>query len=283
MSGQISTRGVGYTKHLDETLRQGVYESPIPNWNFLYVTPTTTKSLDYNIGNRVILPDGRVFRYGRATNIVRNTMQGLKFFGQEVGDGIGYKAPLAQVVGDEYIKVSESGVTLDELRGGMVIFHTHTEYADFTRGIVGNDATDSSGYVKIYLDAALHIAVTTSFGVETCPNPYRFLSYRSAAVAGGPGGDAYSSVAGIPTRKTTAANQYVWIQTWGPCWINPQGSIGYTVIASRRLLWFTDEGSIICVNSAGDDTAMRQIAGFLLTAEDASGTGPPLVMLTITP
>lgn len=279
-------RGVGYTKHLDETLRAGIYETQVPNLAFLYETPSTTQNPDWAVGDRVALGDGRVFRYGRCTNTCLNTMQGLKFYGQE-GDGIAYKnLSEAGAVGDTSVKVDagdEGDVDLDELRGGYIIFHTHGEYADFSRGIVGNTAADSDGYVTIYIDAPLHIATTTSFGTETCPNPYRFLSYRSAAVSGGPGGDAYTSVAGIPLRKTTAANQFVWIQTWGPCWINPQGAVGYTVATDRRDLKFTREGSIQKNDANAQDTSSMQRAGFMLTAEDASATGPPLVMLNISP
>ena len=279
-------RGVGYTKHLDETLRAGIYETQVPNLAFLYKTPSTTQDPDWAVGDRVALPDGRVFRYGKCTNICLNTMQGLKFYGQE-GDGIAYKVPTqTQDVGDTSITVDagdEGDVDLDELRGGYIIVHTHTDYVDFTRGIVGNTAADSSGYVTIYLDAPLSVAIKITYGTETCPNPYRFLSYRSAAVAGGPGGDAYSSVAGIPLNKTTAANQFVWIQTWGPCWINPQGALGYGVVADRRDVVFTREGSVIAVDSQTATTSMMQRAGFLLTGDDASATGPPLIMLQISP
>lgn len=34
-------RGVYYTKHLDETLRKGVYETQVPNISFLYKVSTT--------------------------------------------------------------------------------------------------------------------------------------------------------------------------------------------------------------------------------------------------
>lgn len=286
MGKRDTGRGVGYTKHLDETLRAGVYETHIPNIDFLYETPTTTQNPDYAVGDRVCLPDGRVFRYGRCANICRNTMQGLKFYGQE-GDGVAYKAPSqTQAIGDESITMDagdEGDVDLDELRGGYIIVHTHTDYADFTRGIVGNTAADSDGYVTVYLDAPLHIAIKTTYGLETCPNPYKFLSYRSSATGSGPGGDAYSSVAGIPLRKTTAANQFVWIQTWGPCWINPQGAVGYTPATDRREMKFTREGSIQKNDANAQTTSSMQTAGFLMTAEDASATSPPLMYLQISP
>ena len=247
----------------------------------LHDTPSTTQN--YEIGSRSVDrgPGGsRTFYYGKATNVVKNTMQGLKFYGR-VDDAATYTACSTQSAGDTTVTITAS-VTKDQLRGGFIIFHTHGEYADFSRRIISNTVT-VAGKTTITLDYPLHIATTTSFGTETCPNPYAFLSYRSAATGSGPGGDYYTSVAGIPTRKTTAANQYVWIQTWGPVWINPQGAVGYTPATNRRDMVFTLEGSIIKLDANAQTTSSQQRAGFLLTRETAGGTGPPLMMLQITP
>ena len=56
------SRGMPFTKHFDETLRKGIYETQIPNINFLYEV-SSTKNVDYDIGDSVVLPDGRVFFY----------------------------------------------------------------------------------------------------------------------------------------------------------------------------------------------------------------------------
>ncbi len=253
--------------------------------NFLYQT-STIKSEKYDVGDRVVLPDGRVFRYGKATNIVTHIMQGLKFYGR-VEDGIGYKVPAqTQAIGDTEITVDagDSGdYTKDQLKGGYVIVHTHGEYTDFTRGIIGNSESDADGNVTLYLDAALHVAVAVAFGVETCPNPYSILQQATSAAGNSSGQDSYTSVAGMAMTLTTVANQYLWIQTWGPCWINPQGAVGYTPATNRRTMFFTNEGSIIKNSAAVVTTSLQQIAGFLLTRETAGGTGPPLMMLQISP
>lgn len=253
-----------------------------PSWEYLYKT-STIKDPNWDVGDRVVLPDGRVFRYGLATNIVTNTHQGLKFYGR-VEDGIAYKVPAqTQDIGDKEITVDagDSGdYTVDQLKGGYVIVHTHGENADFSRGIIGNSASDGDGNVTIYLDAALHIAIAVAFGVETCPNPYSILQQRTAAT-GVDTADNYTSVAGMPLVKTTVANQYLWVQTWGPAWVNPQGDIGYTPATNRRTLFFTNEGAIIIKSVAVVTTSLQQIAGFLITRETAGGTGPPLVMLQI--
>lgn len=238
---------------------------------------------NYELGSRYVDrgPGGsRTFHYGKAINIVRNTMQGLKFYGR-VEDGASYTACSTQSAGDKTVTITAS-VTANQLRGGFIIFHTHGEYADFSRRIISNTVT-VGGKSTLTLDFPLHIDTTTSFGTETCPNPYAYLAHRSAASGGSDGGDLYTSVAGIPTRQTVAANKYLWIQTWGPVWINPQGAIGYTPATNRRDLVFTLEGSIIKLDANTQDTSSQQRAGFLLTRETAGGTGPPLVMLQITP
>ena len=248
----------------------------------LHDDPSVTQN--YEIGSRYVDrgPGGsRTFYYGKALNLVLNTMQGLKFYGR-VEDGASYTACSTQSAGDQTVSITAS-VTVNQLRGGFIIFHTHGEYADFSRRIISNTVTDGAGKSVLTLDYPLHIATTTSFGTETCPNPYAFLSYRSAAVPGGDPADYYTSVAGVPTRKTTVANYYLWIQTWGPIWINPQGAVGYTPATSRRDMVFTHEGSIIKKDANAQTTSSQQRAGFLLTRETAGGTGPPLMMLQVSP
>jgi hypothetical protein len=241
---------------------------------------------NYLLGSRRTSWDGRVYRYAKATNIISSTNFGLKFWA-ELGDGIGYTAPLQiQKVGDTTIKVDSgkgtAGVAEDELIGGYVIIHTHGESYDQFRGIFGNTVADASGYVTITLDAPLTIDVAVTFGVEVYPNPYASVRVRQASHGGG--GDRYSSVAGMADVKTTIADYYIWIQTWGPRWINPQGDIASVVTVDRRGLVFDYEGSITQVDVNTATTAKMQYAGFVINRESvANGTGPPLVMLQISP
>ena len=273
-------QGKARTKLLDHAAGLVEGSSSGRSWDFLYET-STVKQPDYYPGDRVVLPDGRAFRYAKATNIVTSHYQGVKFWA-ELGDGVGYVLPQqAQAVGDNTLKIAAAGKTLDELRGGYVIVHTHTAYDDQFRGILGNTVTDSSGNIVLTLDASFTVAITTAFGVETYPNPYDSVRSRGA---GGPGGDRYSSVAGMPAVLTTVADQYLWLQTWGPCWVNPQGILGYTVTADRRGLLFDFEGSITGQDVQTATTSKMQYAGFIINRESSgNGTGPPLMMLQISP
>lgn len=234
---------------------------------------------NYLVGTRRISPLGRVYKYARATNVIKDCKYGVKFWAQ-IGDGISYTAPKqTQEIDDTSIKVAGAGITENELIGGYVMIHTHGDLYQHFRGIVANTRTDGSGNVTITLDAPLKVAVTLSHGVEVYPNPYASVRTASAGLEGGTPNE-YSSVAGMPNVKTTVADQYIWIQTWGPIWINPHGASCKGSASDCRRLVFDREGSI---SSQGETVAgavyTEQYAGFIINR----GDGPPLIMLQISP
>jgi len=247
---------------------------------------------NYVIGTRRISPDGRVYRYVKATNIIAQTHFGLKFYSR-IADGIGNTPPLQiQSIGDSTIKIDSgkgaAGVALDELVGGYVLIHTGSDNYQQFRGIVGNTVADGSGYVTITLDAPLTAAIKVTHGVEVLQNPYGNVRL-TAGPSGGMAGNDFSSVAGMPNIVTAVANRYIWIQTWGPIWINPHGSSlqNAGISGGERKLVFDVEGSI-CIeddvaHGPGADSDEHQIAGFIIDRSASGVSGPPLVMLQISP
>lgn len=234
------------------------------------------------VGTRMVAGDGRVFRYAKATTEVTSTNFGLKFW-DKLADGIAYTAPLkTQKVGDRTIQVDAGKtVTKDELVGGYIIIHTHTESYNQNRLIVGNTLSDSSDYTTITVDGPWTIALTVAFGVEVLQNPYASVQVHQAAHGGG---DGYSSVAGMPMCMTTAANQYLWLQTWGPIWVNPCGSSLLDADdTDERQVVFDYEGSVCIAADAVNATVHMQTAGFLIDRTADGTMGPPLVMLQISP
>ena len=256
-----------------------------PSWEFLY-EHSTVRNPNYNIGDRVVLPDGRVFRYSKATNIFSSCKYGVKFYGQ-IGDGVATQVSASAAIGDASIKIAASGVTVDEYRGGY--FMAHVTIQQF-RGIIGNTATDGAGNIVVYLDAALTNAlVDSSSYCELLQSPYR-NTRLTAGPGGGLSGNDYSSVAGIPNVVTTVVDELLWLQTWGPIWVNPHGSSlqDAGITGGERALVFDCEGSITLVDDvvhgpcgAGGD--LQQHAGFIIDRSAASTSGPPLVMLQISP
>ncbi len=252
-------------------------------YDFLYATSTTIDPA-FDVGDRVALADGRVFRYAKATNAMPTCKFGVKFYDQ-IGDGLGVSMAINHAVGERNIILTAAGVTKDEFRGGYMIIHvgTHQQF----RGVIGNTATDGDGLVTFTLDAGLTVACTTQY-TEVLRSPYSNVRL-TAGPSGGMTGNDYSSVAGIPNVITAAANQYVWLQTWGPIWINPHGSSlqDAGITGGERKLVFDVEGSV-CVepdapHGPGADGDDHQVAGFIIDRSANGTSGPPLVMLTISP
>ena len=270
-------KGIAYTKHLDLTQTKGVYEQPVENWNFLYET-STTKNPQYDVGDRVVLPDGRVFRYGKsysslASGQVMGPGYGACFYGQ-AGSRSGLVAA-TQALGDKSLTIASQTLTLDELRGGyLYLWETGDSYVQ-QRGIIGNTEV-SNATVTIYLDAPLERAITTSCGVEFLPNPYLSL-------AGYYGNESnYASVAGVPTVRVATASAYFWIQTWGPCYVGC-AEAGVGQVLGERQLVFNQAGTVRPHNSTYATTAQYQHAGFIIDRCASGVDSPPFIMLQISP
>jgi len=268
----------GKVKAYREHSAGSVSVSDAAEWNYLYESSTVRNS-KFNIGDKVALPDDRVFRYGKAITAIADKNHALKFWSRMADNGVDYVTGVnvqAEVTGSDTLYITAAGKTLDELRGGYVIIHTHGLHNDQFRGILGSTETDADGKITIYLDAPLSIALLTTYGVEVHANPYSSLQVTSAD--NGIAGDRYSSVAGMASVLTTAVNHYLWVQTWGPCWVNPKGLVAAQT--DRRGVWFDYEGSIIVAN-ADVATESLQYAGYLMDREVVGGTGSPLVYLQI--
>jgi len=235
------------------------------SWDFIYET-STVRNPQYNIGDKVVLPDDRVFRYGFSLDALVTTM-GCRFTDTGL---ISYtSATTTQSVGDRQVTVpaaTHAALSKDELRGGyIIIFKGGVQQF---RGIAGNNASDEDAAVVIYLDGKLDSTVTTSSAFEVYRNPWSYLSQDSTSADG----QAY---AGVPAVAVSAASMYFWCQTHGPIFINPQSSVS-AANASTMVCWRHD-GSIDGIETAYATTIATydtsQIAGSRI-AGSASGNGP---------
>lgn len=244
----------------------------------LNVAQTTQNCL---VPTRRVTWEGRVFKYARATVAVPQTHFGLKFW-YELGDGVAYTTLTQKEDAGESTLTIDTGATesfaKDELVGGYVIVHTHTVKHDMVRRIVGNTLAAVSSSMTITVDVPWPIDLAVAFDVEVLPNPYMGLQQRAAPQLAG---CHYSSVAGMPQVKSTDANSFHWIQTWGPCWVNPLAPLGTEKLTDRRSVFFDYEGAITKVGPIAT-TSFMQIAGFIINAEQTA-VGPPLIMLQISP
>ncbi len=239
----------------------------------LYTAEATQRFI---YGTRKLTWDGRVFKYGNSTNTVTTTNVGLKFEAETI---VIYSALLATpAAGATFCYIDAGGsaaVAEDELAGGYITFGPGAWNVVTTRCITGNSLADSDGYTYVYFEGQ-PLPSATYTRADLHYNPYAKLKYRGAA------GNAYGSVAGLPNTITSAANEKLWIQTWGPCWIAPQTPIGAATLGTHnRQLTFRPDGAIDEHNYAETYNTKQQHAGFIMSYSPEGADGPPLIMLQI--
>lgn len=245
-----------------------VLPNDIPSWDYIYEV-STIRNPKFLVGDRVVLPDGRVFRYGKAGAAVATTDLAVSF-ASAVKIGIETFAA-ASVIGTHEVTISEASITADQLRGGYLIIYKAGASTHCVRGILGNTASAATtNNVVITLDASLPYAITTSDNFEALLSPYADLRQTNY------GGSA--SFAGMPAKEA-AVSAYFWVQTWGPCWCAPQSGVGATALV--RAVYFRHDGSLDVRGNVGTGVT-DQRAGFVLDRSDP-GQGPPLIMLQVSP
>jgi len=277
------TRGRASARYLGKGGAVG--HNIVSEWSFLY---DVSSSIDpeWNIGDRVVLPDGRVFRYARASGTLNSDLLAQHVTGQHIG----YNAlGASQVVGDSQVTLTVSAATegvdgagviaKNELRGGNIIIFPHSENS-INMGIIGNSALAADGEsIVIYLDAPLPIALDiTTDHAEAIASPY--LAVKASTT-----GDANRGFVGLPMRAATTG-QYCWLQTWGLCWVAPANGYGSANVgnAAYSLAVVARYNGSIQLNDC--DVAMTehtQHVGFIMSRGAASAQGAPFIMLQISP
>jgi hypothetical protein len=271
-------------------LEQGMIgHSDVPDWSFIYKA-SVIKDPQWNIGDRVVTPDGRVFRYAKV-----GTAGVLSSFGATVraSSNISVLAPAQQTlnagksdqqicgaVGSRVVTITiasgdgraaDGVVAKDELKGGYIVLNNQGSSAQ-CRCILGNTAVASGGGTTIVtLDGPLTAAVVASTTyTEILLNPYAFVE-----IFGGSNAE-YQSAIGVPA-VTATVGQYVWLQTWGPLWVVPGGNTTPGDSVNDREVVFVGDGSI---NGSAHITNENgyQVAGFIM---DSGSTTPPFIMLQI--
>ena len=239
-----------------------------PDWSFIYEA-SLTKSPKWFIGDRVVLPDGREFRYAKSGGACVSG-QGVEVYSAGV---MAYTSfVVAAAIGDKEVTVpaaTHAAKTKDELRGGyLLIWNPAGSNSCQFRGIIGNDATAADVAFKVYLDGPLTEAVTTSSSAEVFENP--FAAVRTGTMN-------YFAKVGIPAREISAANTYFWVQTRGCCFGAPQGGKLRTTEGGYVGGLWSDYGNISDYNTSLGVTVAggrgSQHAGFAIQG-DADNIGP---------
>ena len=270
------SKGPYYIKHYDDTLKKQIYETQVPNVNFLYADPSTTKPstpVPWDVGDKVVLPDGREFRLAKSLgNNALFAAHGVSFTYTGL---ISYQAfAVAAAKGATEITIpaqSHTGQDEDALRGGYVIIFDGADDTNTTvRGIVGNDASTTGVAFKVQLDAQIHNPIVAGTeAVEVYQNPWAGMEVASNVAL---------PIAGVPTTTVSAAANYFWVQTKGITWVAPKTGVGDN---GGMLTCWRHDGSLESAETAFNVTVpgtdRTQIAGYCIQGSKA-GNGPLLML-----
>jgi len=260
-------RGIAKVKYERQSGNVSVVDQP--NWEFIYTT-STVKDPDWNIGDRVVLPDGREFRYAKSAGVCASG-QSVDFVHTGAIPYTLFSA--AAAIGDtsvSFVASTHTALAKDELKGGFFISWPAADYDQF-RGIIGNDASATDAAITIYLDGPLTVALTAAMAGEAYQNPYSSVQESSNLTLG---------KGGVPAVYVSAASMYFWLQTKGPVFIAPQS----TMTASKEAVGanFRHDGSLeavataLAVTVAINDTT--QYAGYRMIGS-YTGNGPLFMLL----
>ena len=189
--------------------------------------------------------------------------------------------------GVSQIIVEASSVAKDKYKYGHVMLGAEDDTRSMSRDIVGNSATYSlagTDVVDVDLDLPLShrtLHDTTTIGL--------YLS-RYGKVEWGGQDYGHTSVVGVPVVSRGSVGgaeltgQWFWLQTWGPCWLQPGVGSCSGDNADEREVVFQSQGRIGVIGSS--DRRMR--AGFVIpktksTNDAYSATPQHLILLQIDP
>jgi len=237
------------------------------------------------LGTRITLEDGRVFAYARCGVAITRLDLGLK---NGLPQGVANRAVAAAVAKGlksvTLTTVSPDGaaatgtIVANEFEGGYIQFFPDVASAAVqrpqTRRVISNTG-GAAGSIVFTFDRALTVALTTDATAEVMASPYRHVLHGSGA---------HMPVVGMATNFATAG-QFLWVQTWGVCWLSPQSTVG---IGGNTGLVFRHDGSLEEIKNdsatlkVADGTySTTQYAGYILAETSSQGQAAPFFMLQL--
>jgi hypothetical protein len=266
-----------------------VYRTDTPGeYDFLYQA-STVKDPQWTIGDRVVLSDGRTFRYAYASGTCNpevgcykakksntNAVAPAQATAAAANDGTGLAAGVVgsrsvSVTIDAEIGVLTTGVlSANELAGGYVVIGNGSAQHPQMRRIVSHPALATAGGILcLKLDAPLVTAVTVgTTNIELMENPFYCIKGDNS------GGD-YVTYLGVSARVLTTG-QYGWVQTKGIAWITSDGNTCDS--AGDRLVVWVGNGSVVSSNDITVENGIR-IAGVAMDMASSGASNAPFVNL----
>lgn len=247
-------------------------------WDFLYEA-STVKDPRFNIGDRVTLPDGRVFRYALASGTCNPEVGAYKAKKTNTVAVAPAQASGAGAIGSHFVTVTidtEIGVLTtgvlaeNELAGGYIVVGNGSAQHPQMRQIISHPAlTSAGGSLTLKLDAELVTAVTAATTtIELMESPFYCIKADNS-------GGQYVTYLGVPARVATSG-QYFWVQTKGIAWITSDGNTCDSGL-DRTIVW-VGNGSVVSSNDITVESGL-QIAGVAMDMSGSGASNAPFVML----
>jgi hypothetical protein len=243
----------------------------------------------YPIGWRYQL-NNRVFHYARAGGALTPNMGAMVKNPQEVSQHV---LGAAAKKGDTSIVITldaTDGPTYngllpkDYLAGGyVVVFQNLAGAPAFVRGINSNTAIiTAGGLTTIKLDAPIDRDLNITDVAEAMASMYACVcAHADTKLVSN-----LCTTVGIPACKA-ASGEYLFLQTWGPCWNSPHGDVGRDIAQDRAAYLVGDgsfgEGKEHPTGALELVGLISQYAGDVLANAKGGGQGAPFVMLRLDP
>jgi len=192
--------------------------------------------------------------------------------GETLASGVDGSKYIAVTIDTEIGHLTTGVLSANELAGGFIVVGNGSGQAPQMFQIVSHPAlATTGGTLVVELDMKLGSSITAATTtLELIENPFYHIA------ADGSGGD-YVSYFGIPAIGATDG-QWLWVQTWGPCWITSDGNTCDS--AGDRTLVFVGNGSIKSSNDITVESGI-QVAGWAMDMSGSSASNAPFIFLTL--
>ena len=215
----------------------------------------------HTLGERIVTPDGRAFRYARAGSgaalVTGNLLQSPA---EDTADQ--NIAATAAAVGATSITTASMTVTANQYAGGYVTVTVTPGLGQTFR--IREHAAFTAAAATFTLEDPVQVALTTDSRLDFHPNPFNGVIQMP--------GTRSSAPVGVTVNDITAS-QYGWIQVGGPCNVLSNGAltVGSVVVAA-------DNAGAVEVGANGTTEAFSPV-GYALTGVASGENG--LVFLNI--
>jgi hypothetical protein len=231
----------------------------------------------YPIGTKLV--DGeRVFYYCESVGVTNADTGVENYYAQSVAYAT---IAAAAAVGDTTVvldvattdgRAKDGVIAVNQLAGGFLVIFGHDDDASCHRILSNTVVGSGGGEMTLTLQDEVNATLVADSDHGEC--------MESFFGCVGDGSSATKPIVGI-AQAIAASGSFLWVQTWGPCWIPPQGAVGDA--GHDMQVVFRHDGSIDEHDYSDSNVTKQQHAGFVMAQANAGGQGAAFIMLQICP